>query len=682
MALYDPNDLVTAVHPVTGAPFVLPRAVAAQFPTLQIMQQPQAATMGDGSVRNFADGSVHNLGTAPIVPGDTGQAVDEVAPSPSAPNKPKAAAPSAVQPGIGVPQAAMDQAAAAVPNAPPPPVTTADLLNGGQARAVNMQSQATEEQKQGARDQAAAEAAQSRQLGDEYANELQRQDDIDRQRVATAQAKLNQINQKSAQIDSAIDSVSKMRVDNSIAHPLLAAISLALGGVGAALNHSMDNPALNVLNKQIAQNVQTQMANINNARGAVSMQQGQLANMRAQFTDQNALYDAMTAAETRRAQIMVNQIAQRSNSAIVKAKAQQIIGQLSGAQAKALGDAATQEVAANDRQTGLKLEKRGQDISAYEQGQNRQQSAKQFGEDLDFRKKQEADEMQAKADALTQSGNIAAAKMLMDKRQQFLTGGMMTPTKLVAQSDGTYTPGGYQPATQEDGTVYIMPKGREKDIQEYNTYTDQAIQAIDKVRELRAQNGGHLADTAEAREAAQEAARALMAMQNLSGTKRWSAELADIMNKKLTGGADVNSVIRDVMPNLETARKDLIQDQHTYMINANYTGTPRAYPDPTKMPRAPVSDESMLKTAPENPQPNATDFNQTLLSLRDAEQMLYSGDPAKQQTALKVLHDPSIKDRKTQEVAHDIINHYITAGANGGPLLPDPNANPTYYTSK
>ena len=374
MALYDPT-LVTAIHPVTGAPIVMPAAVAAQFPGLQIMQQPQAA-MGDGSVHNFADGSVRNLGTAPVVPGDAGQPVDEVAPAPMpASGKPKAATPSAVQPGVGVPQAAMDQAAAAVPNAPPPPITKADLDQQGQAGAYNLESNALNKQEAAARQQAQAEAEQSRQLGDAYADELQKADNIDRQRVQFAQAKLNQINQKSAQVDSAIDAVSKMKVDNSIAHPLLGAISLALGGIGAALNHSMENPALNVLNKQIAQNVQVQMANINNARGAVGMQQGQLANMRSQFTDQNALYDAMTAAEIRRAQIMVNQIAQRSNSDIVKAKAQQMIGTMEGQRATAFGNAVTQQVAAEDRQTGLKLEKRGQDISAYEQGQNRAQAA-------------------------------------------------------------------------------------------------------------------------------------------------------------------------------------------------------------------------------------------------------------------------------------------------------------------
>jgi hypothetical protein len=715
MALVDPNVPVAVIHPGTGQSIVLPAFAAAQFPQLQLASQPQNDIYLQGPRGSTDDGSVGAPPPPPPPPPTsggskgpqkkmigTGEAQgDEVAATPQAPisgtdalAQPSLAPmlaqpqvtppPAAVQPGIGVPQTAMDQAAQAVPNAPAPPAppVIANDLRAGFAKPLNEFNTAIGEAKKAGEQQAQAEAAQSRAEADAYAAEQQRQDQIDQQRAQAAQAKLNEINQKYAQIGSAIDNVSKMRVDQSIAHPTMAAIGVALGALGAALQHSNTNVALDVLNQQIARNTQVQMENINNARAAIGMQQGQLANLRSQFTDQNALYDAMSSAETRRAQNMINQIAARSNSDIVKAKAQALSAQLDQQAAQQHASAVQQQVETDQRQTGLALQKRGQDISAYEQGQNRAQAADQFNKDLDFRKKQEADEMKARADALKQSGDLASAKMLLDKAQQFQTGGVMQPTTLAPDATGTYHPAGFKPLLQEDGTIYIAPKGREKDVQEFNTYANQALQAIDNVRALRQKNGGNLANTAEARQAVQELARALMAEQNMSGTKRWSTELADIMQKKLTGGADINSVIRDVLPNLDQARADLIQDRNTYMRGANYTGPDIPAPDPLKMPRASVSDESMLKTAPEVPQPNATDFNKTLLSLRDAEQMLYSGDPAKQQTALKVLHDPSIKDRKTKEVVRDILNNYMTAGATGKPLLPDPNTNPAYYQDK
>lgn len=446
MALFDPNDLVTAIHPVTGDPVILPRAVAAQFPTLQLMQPPQVQDptaqpiplppppppppTGSGINRRK-----HMIGTSPDAPGD------------EVPYMPAPVAPAAIQPGVGIPQAAMDQAAATVPSTPPPPITKTDLEQQGQAGAYNIQSGALDKQEAAARQQAQAEAEQSRQLGNAYADELQKQDAIDKQRVQYAQAKLNEINQKSAQIDSAINSVSQMKVDNSIAHPLLGAISLALGGIGAALNHSMVNPALNVLNKQIAQNVQVQMANINNARGAVGMQQGQLANMRAQFTDQNALYDAMTAAEIRRAQIQVNQIAQRSNSDIVKAKAQSLIGQLEGQRAQAFSSAVTQQQAADDRQTGFKIQLRGQNIAAGEQAANRAQAASFHADEMGQRN---ADRKLA-YDQLMMQGQRGQAQFLMGQLQTAMQSAV----------------------NDANGNPMISPKGQ-KMIQDANTLDQQA----------------------------------------------------------------------------------------------------------------------------------------------------------------------------------------------------------------
>lgn len=110
------------------------------------------------------------------------------------------------------------------------------------------------------------------------------------------------VNDGQQRLQGYIDQVAEMRVDPkrlwksaSTGNKILAAVSMAAGALSAALVGG-DNPALRIIDRAIERDIQSQLVDIDQAKGRVADQRGMLALARQKFSDRSAAEAAAKAA--------------------------------------------------------------------------------------------------------------------------------------------------------------------------------------------------------------------------------------------------------------------------------------------------------------------------------------------------------------------------------------------------
>ncbi len=195
------------------------------------------------------------------------------------------------------------------------------------------------------------------------------------------------------------------KIDRGIDHPILAAISLALAGLGSAMKGESENPALKVLWAAIDRKVAGQMADLEQRGKLYGMQKDELAEFDKNFSDKIAMKDYLTGIEATRTARKIDLIASQSASEKIKAEAGKISAQY-------YADGAALTAAAIDKQ--LDYDQRGQQHResiglGYSQ---LKENKRQFNETMLWNREKEAAERLAALAAARKTGGDAAMKEL------------------------------------------------------------------------------------------------------------------------------------------------------------------------------------------------------------------------------------------------------------------------------
>jgi hypothetical protein len=223
------------------------------------------------------------------------------------------------------------------------PYTNASLLKQGTAGALNAELGAIDNKRAATRAAADVEGAQGTAAADILAagNRAAAQADADRKRIADENA--TELRRRMLDYDEKSKALAAVKVDRSIDHPVIAAIALALGGIGSALKKEATNPALDVLFKVIDRKVAAQMADIEQRRSALTTQRGAIDLARQSGADRLAEYDQRKIAAIEQAKRSVDEYKTRTTSDRVRANADIVSAGLDAESAKVVGDATQRE---------------------------------------------------------------------------------------------------------------------------------------------------------------------------------------------------------------------------------------------------------------------------------------------------------------------------------------------------
>lgn len=319
-------------------------------------------------------------------------------------------------------------AAPAKPAKPAAPPTAQQKADG----ALNAQVGAINEQAAAGRDVSNIEAAGHAMIGQAYADRNAELDKLYAKRRDDAVADQAATDAKMSEYTTLKDKIANAKVDRSVNHPVLAAISLALGAIGQAMTKGDKNPALDVLWKTIDRRVEGQMADIEQMKAVAGMTKEEVANLREKASSKLAMHNMLIAGESDRAAKQIEEMVARTQSESVRASGTRIAAELREKAAIAVGNAAQAQLQHEQREKFQKQEM-GYKYSALKQNQN------QFDADMQFKREKEyLDYNRALAAERAKAGE-AGMKAMMEMQKDNETRGIRNAT---------------------DATALLTPKGR------------------------------------------------------------------------------------------------------------------------------------------------------------------------------------------------------------------------------
>lgn len=368
MALFPGDDMVDITTP-DGRSMRLPSSIASAFPNLQPQQIGQPAP-----TQTEIAGPA-----APAAQMPTDWATIEPLPPPA----PMADAITAADP--------------ATPAPPPQPVqpeparkvNDRDLAQMGATGALNEQYAALGDAAEAGRASADAEAKEAVAVADAYHARNEELDKAATERAKAAEDWSKRVDSTTNEYHSAAKAYADHKIDRSIGHPVLAAISVALGAIGSAMKNEAKNPALDMLMQQIDKSVQLQMADRDKLKDVAAGKRSAIDLVRTQSSDATARYNLAMAGMTEKAARQVEELKARSTSDRVHANADALVADLRLKGASYLDGAVTRK---------LQL-----DQEAAAQAQREKESRRQAGiaySQLKQRKLEHTDEMKFKREGL------------------------------------------------------------------------------------------------------------------------------------------------------------------------------------------------------------------------------------------------------------------------------------------
>jgi hypothetical protein len=409
---------------------------------------------------------------------------------------------------------------------------------------------------------------ESQKAQEDYQTLLQRNKDVDTARAdAEKQAAQRQAEEakRQADIDGMVDRFATMKVDpnrywndKSTAGKIGSAIGVMFSGLGSQLQQGYSgraggNPFLDSIKDSIKQDVAAQTADQEKYKQLMGMKRDSLSHYHAQTQDMAQAAQLKVAEGYKRAADMIEATGQKYASPEAQLKAKEAAAKLDADAAGLTKEVGKWAQDRSDKQFEQGIQKQQVGIAAGHLAEQRRE--------FDLGRVDKINE-QLLAQAAQQQGlNKAQADELVNRG--------------VASPDG----GSLMNANNEP---YLAPKGRETEIQKASTAQATLMASLDRLRQLRDANGGHIVNNADSRKAAQNMARALVAMHEAKGITRFSGEVVELMDKQIAGGADINSVMRSLMPNLDEARTNAIEDYNATLTGANYKGKLVDFPDPLK----------------------------------------------------------------------------------------------------
>lgn len=493
---------------------------------------------------------------------------------------------------------------------------------GESERADAMKQGALNQESQGDKDADAATMAQNTATQAAWQSHVDRQakqDAIDQAKNAQDAANVDRYTQQYAQqVKDASD--YKVNTDRSVGVGGL--IAIALSGIGDALDHQHGpNKALEIIESGIDKRINDQWAQKKALGDKAAGTKDVLGVYRTNADDDRQAQSLQKASELQRAADDAKSIAMQSANPLVKARAETTAAGLQQKSADLIqGEAQRKTEALRAQQDEAdKAAQRG--IAYGELNLNTQK----FKYD---QQKDDADRAAKLLEATMHGKDTAAGQAATD---QALGVKMPSGATTVKNPDGTTT---VQPTSDfiknADGSTYHVPEKLAEKVMPKIEGARNTIDAIDKATKLRSDNGGAIFDTASARALIQQVSNAQSALQEEGGTARISDATLNQAMKRLTGGADPNSVMKSILPALKQARQDQ-EDRlnNTLKTYGNYDGKPVHIFDPSEDGAKPVKTQNEQDLESVLKKPGVEDYyNEETASAPEDAGIFYGAGPA------------------------------------------------------
>jgi len=406
MALFG-SEMTTVTTP-DGRTITLPQQLAAQFPGLQPMPSQVAQSPA--------------LPVAPPAPQDTAPAPDTAAAAPvTTPSQVEPSGPQAPRGPVSNPAQATD---AGPPNTPAP-VTNDQLAKMGVAGGVNAELAANDAQRAAIQQQGQALANQAEKVGASMHASEQEADRLLEARRQAAEANARDMQTRTDSYLREAKKVADTKIDRSVDHPILAAIGVALGGVGGAMlqkqyGGQLTNPGLDALYKAIDRKVAGQVQDLDQKRQGLATQRDALGMQRQSGMDRLHDMDTYRLGYLEQAKRQIETIKQQTTSDVVRANADVALGGLQQEAAKTVSGAQARWQTQHDAEVARKqaLQMHRESIGVQIRGQDLQQ--KQHDADR-------AERSQEKLDSIAAQIALAKGKAGEDQAKLVREAGLADP---------------------------------------------------------------------------------------------------------------------------------------------------------------------------------------------------------------------------------------------------------------
>lgn len=435
MGIYDGDGLVDIQTP-DGRTLKIPSSVAAML-HLPPPAPPPAVT--------------DELAGAPGAPQPA-----PLEPLPLAPDAISAAAPATPAPPAPLPPPQPDVAAqdtspkgARVPAETPPPAPMGAAPATPQG-AVNEVRSATDQQAAAGIHAADTAAAGQVALANAMEERNKQLDPLFVKRQQDAEAGIQATAAKNAELESMRKTFANKKIDRSVDHPILAAISLALSGLGSAMKKEGTNPALDILWKAIDRKVAGQMADLEKMGTTIGYTREEAARLEKATGDKLARNNLLIATEGEKAARQFEAIAARTSSETIKAEALQNAAAMREKAAGITLAAVQNQRDADERakefkqELGFKNKALGSENWRFSQGQKQQWAI--HGDEMQIQREKMAFDASKADQALRASGDAAAQKAYQEQKDKVDKNGV----KLLTTNDYLLTNKGKQMMSQAD----------------------------------------------------------------------------------------------------------------------------------------------------------------------------------------------------------------------------------------
>lgn len=583
------DDYSTTVADDAGNVMVVPRGVG---PDLPLDQSGALGIVAPGAPANdFLPGMIarmHGTDLPPPVTKGTGAEPDYTAPppppiqAPATPPQPIASGPDQVIPAPAQPPKAKPQK----------PLDAFGQANQDYMGALGVQADAVQ---QAANAQAAQAADQANALAQRNHEMELTQARFDAARAADAQ-NLADLNGK---YDTAVKDYANSKEDDSrwwhsrtTSQKIFAGIGVALSGLGQALKHQGGtNPALDMINKAMREDVAEQLRNRDFLRDQITTQGAAIDRFRQMTGDKTAAYQLQMASANERAARQVELVAQKYAGPQAQAHGQLLAGQLRQQGAEWLDKAAQAGFQRQQEQerTGLEY--------AAQQEHKREFNLEQGLHEFDRAQEMAFNASQAAARA---APTPEKAKAIMEMAQQQRALSVPAPPQAVIGNDGkpVIDPVTKQPKvtvaplTNSDGSPFTAYTPEDaKDLRAEYSATAQYANDVDKLVALRNEAGSEEFKTEASRKMKELHANLLLDLQQLSGIMRINKDTLDVYSKQI--GTDDPTEFRGVIDALIAGRDNVVDHYNTSLqTKGGYDGPRVDFKSTTDMGSAQDTKES------------------------------------------------------------------------------------------
>lgn len=427
MALFQNEELVDVSTP-DGRTLKLPRSVASalqgvatrqdigQGPTPPIttpITAPPAAAMPMPTTENPPQ-----QGEAGTFNGDM-TATDVTLPPQPAPDGIVQNSPDYKLAGKALPQAyqkAQGDASKPLPKpqttkAPAPVSPTDKLRQTGIGGALEQQTSALDELKTAVIDASNIEAAGQILIADEQAKRNTEIDKLIAKRAKDADADLRAVESKTAEYTTLRNKIAATKIDRKADHPILAAIGIALAGLGSTMKGESTNPALDIFWKAIDRKVAGQMEDLDQKGKVLGFQREEITQLRESASNRLAMNNLLVAGEAEKAAWHIEEIVSRTNSDVLKANGAKMAAEIRTRAADLTMTAAQAQMGHDQREKFQKQEMGYKYASLAE-------NKRQHNDEMQFKREQLYNDTLKAIAAEHAKGGAEAAKAYVEQRNK------------------------------------------------------------------------------------------------------------------------------------------------------------------------------------------------------------------------------------------------------------------------